>query len=161
MILNLESRRLLFTPTTPFVQPLGDGLVLKTIGNAADIERLAAFNSAIRAGWVAPVAPLTRNLIWQHPYTRPEHWPFIEDEATGKIVSALCLIPWKWHYDGVELLAGEMNIVGTLPEYRQRGLIRALDRYFKSLLVSGEYDLSHLQGIPYFYRQFGYEYAIR
>ena len=27
-------------------------------------------------------------------------------------------------------------------------------------LGKGDYDLSHIQGIPYFYRQFGYEYAL-
>ena len=147
----------MFTPTPSLPQRLDNDLVLKTVSSAADIERLAAFNGAMHD---EGVAPLTRNLILRHPYTRPEQWPFIEDEATGVIVSTLCLIPGKWHYDEVELLAGEMGIVGTLAEYRHRGLIRILDRYLKSLLAQGKYDLSQIQGIPYFYRQFGYEYAI-
>ncbi len=106
------------------------------------------------------VAAMTRSLILHHPHTRPCEWPYIEDEATGQIVSALCLIPWTWQYDGVTLNAGEMGIVGTLEPYRRRGLIRVLDGYFKDLLREGEYDLSHIQGIPYYYRQFGYEYTL-
>jgi hypothetical protein len=53
-----------------------------------------------------------------------------------------------------------MGIAGTLEPYRHRGLIRALVARFKELLREGGYDLSHIQGIPYFYRQFGYEYAL-
>jgi hypothetical protein len=53
-----------------------------------------------------------------------------------------------------------MGIVGTSQAYRRRGLIRALVERFKELLREGGYDLSQIQGIPYFYRQFGYEYAI-
>jgi hypothetical protein len=56
--------------------------------------------------------------------------------------------------------AGEQGIVGTLPEYRHRGLIRALNQRFKELLRDEAFDISPIQGIPYFYRQFGYEYAI-
>jgi predicted acetyltransferase len=53
-----------------------------------------------------------------------------------------------------------MAIVGTLPAYRNRGLVRTLVNHLKDMLAEGEYDLSHLGGIPYFYRQFGYEYAL-
>jgi hypothetical protein len=53
-----------------------------------------------------------------------------------------------------------MGIVGTLPDYRRRGLIRALDRQFKQLLAESGAHVSQIQGIPYYYRQFGYEYAL-
>jgi hypothetical protein len=131
---------------------------MKYPGTPEDVERLAAFNALIHGE--PAVADMTRGLIQRHPNTRPEEWPFIEDESTGQIVSSLCLIPWTWHYEEVTLKAGEMGIVGTLEPYRRRGLIRALDGYFKTLLRDGEYHLSHIQGIPYYYRQFGYEYAL-
>jgi predicted N-acetyltransferase YhbS len=125
--------------------------------DAEDVERLAAFNGSIHD---EGVADLTRRLMIDHPHTRPEHWLFVEDEAAGQIVSSLCLIPWRWRYQDVELKAGEMGIVGTLPAYRHRGLVRALAARHAELLREGGYDLSHIQGIPYFYRQLGYEYAI-
>lgn len=147
----------MLTATTPLAQLLGDDLILKTVASHDDVERLDAFNAGIHG---PSVTSFTRELILHHPNTRPEHWLYIEDSATGQVVSSLALIPWTWQYEGVTLKAGEMGIVGTAQEYRRRGLIHALDRHFKTLLRDGEYDLSHIQGIPYFYRQFGYDYAI-
>jgi hypothetical protein len=149
----------LFTPsTTNVIRPLESGLVMKHPGTPEDVERLAAFNALVHGDDL--VARMTRALLNHHPHTRPAEWPYIEDPSTGEIVSALCLIPWTWRYEDVTLRAGEMGIVGTLETYRRRGLIRALVGYFKDLLRSGEYHLSHIQGIPYYYRQFGYEYAL-
>jgi predicted acetyltransferase len=152
-----HGRNSLFSQKTPYRKNLGDGLVLKSLGSLEDIERLAAFNGVIHD---ESVADMTRELILHHPNTRPEHWLYVEDSETTAIVSSLCLIPWKLRYGGVELWAGEMGIVGTLEAYRHRGLIRAQADRHAELLHQGSYDLSHIQGIPYFYRQFGYEYAV-
>ncbi len=149
----------MFTSTTAnVIRSLDNRLVMKYPGTPEDVERLAAFNVLVHGDDL--VARMTRAMLNHHPHTRPEEWPYVEDQSTGEIVSALCLIPWTWRYEDVTLKAGEMGIVGTLESYRRRGLIRALDGYFKDLLRSGEYDLSHIQGIPYYYRQFGYEYAL-
>lgn len=147
----------MFTPTNPIVKPLDNTLFLKSVSTEDDIERLAAFNKTIHGG---DTDGMTRNLIVHHPDTRPEHWLFVEDSSNGQVVSSLCLIPWTWNFQGITLKAGEMGIVGTLENYRRRGLIRALDTRFKELLREGEFDLSHIQGIPYYYRQFGYEYSL-
>jgi hypothetical protein len=149
----------LFTPSTAnTIRSLDGGLIMKYPGTAEDVERLAAFNADVHADDL--VARMTRGLLNHHPHTCPAEWPYIEDQSTGEIVSALCLIPWTWRYEDVTLKAGEMGIVGTANAYRRRGLIRALHGYFRGLLSSGQYHLSHIQGIPYFYRQFGYEYAL-
>jgi len=150
----------MFDSTTPYVKSLGNGLTLKSVGSREDVERLSLFNDSIHGGHGEGMIRMTRHLILYHPRTRPEHWIYVEDDATGQIVSSLCLIPWVWRFDGVELNCGEMGIVGTNEAYRGKGLIRALDAHFKELLRAGEFDLSHIQGIPYFYRQFGYEYAM-
>lgn len=128
---------------------------IRSIQNDSDIDRIAEFNGMIHGD---EVDGMTRELIQQHPDANPDHWLFIEDE--GKIVSTLCLLSWRWRYEGVELKAGEMGIVGTDAAYRGKGLSRQLAQHHHQLLDAGEYDLSHIQGIPYFYRQFGYEYAI-
>jgi predicted acetyltransferase len=76
------------------------------------------------------------------------------------MVSTINLIPVTWSIGGVNLKAAEMGHVGTLPEYRGRGLIRRLiEEYHKEVERLG-YDIAVIEGIPYFYRQFGYEYAI-
>jgi len=149
----------LFGPTKPYRKTLKNGLVLKSIASERDVERVATFHDVIR-DWDVDVADVVRELIMHHPNTRPEHWLFVEEEETEQVVSSLCLIPWTWCYEGVEIKAGEMGIVGTLEAYRHRGLVRALVARFKQLLRQGAYDLSQIQGIPYFYRQFGYEYAL-
>jgi predicted N-acetyltransferase YhbS len=146
------------TVKSNIIRSLDNGLIMKFVNTPEDIERLAVFNARVHND--EHVARMTRAMIQHHPHTHPEEWPFIEDESTGEIVSALCLIPWTWRYADVTLKAGEMGIVGTLESYRRRGLIRALDDYFNELLRAGKYDLSHIQGIPYYYRQFGYEYAV-
>ena len=148
---------MLLALTEPYRQELEGSLVLKSVGDAQDVERLAVFNGMIHG---QGVAAMTRELVLHHPHTRPEHWLFVEDEATGQVVSSLCLIPWRWCYEGVELQAGEMGIVGTSEPYRHQGLIRVQAARHAELLRRGEYDLSHIQGIPYFYRLFGYTYAI-
>ncbi|NGX53123.1 MAG: hypothetical protein KR126chlam5_01436 [Candidatus Anoxychlamydiales bacterium] len=53
-----------------------------------------------------------------------------------------------------------MGFVGTLKEYRNKGLIRLLNKRFVELLRRDEFIMSHIQGIAFFYKQFDYEYAI-
>ena len=148
----------MLSTTTPYARDLGNNLVLKSISTPGEIERLAAFNLAIHGE--PGIDAMTRALILHHPHTRPEHWLFVEDTSTGETVSSIALIPWQWRFENVTLKVGEMGIVGTAEAYRNRGLIRALVGHFKELLREGEYDISHIQGIPYYYRQFGYEYAL-
>lgn len=142
---------------TPLSRPLTGTLLLKSVCDEADVERLDAFNAAIHG---SEVQGFTRNLLLHHPHAHPDDWLYVEDTASGHIVSSLCLIPWTWRYDGIDLKAGEMGVVGTLPDVRRQGLVRALVGCFKERLQAGGYHLSHIQGIPYYYRQFGYEYAL-
>jgi predicted acetyltransferase len=147
----------MLTSTTPYNRPLGDGLVLKSITDKSDAERVIAFDAQIFGQGTAAFAS---DLILDHPDTRPEHWLYIEDETSKQIVSSLCLIPWQWRYEDVTLKSGEVGIVGTLESHRNRGLVRLLMARHRELLCEGDFDFSHIQGIPYFYRQFGYEYAM-
>jgi hypothetical protein len=119
--------------------------------------RVADFDGVIHGSGVTDMA---RELMLNHPHTRPEHWLYVEDEHTAQIVSSLCLIPWTWRYGDIELKAGEAGIVGTLEAYRRRGLVREMFARHAELLHEGDFDLSQIQGIAYFYRQFGYQYAL-
>ncbi|HEC33329.1 MAG TPA: GNAT family N-acetyltransferase [Chloroflexi bacterium] len=142
---------------TPYRQPLGDGLLLCAAADEGDVGRVAEFNGIIHG---PETAMMTRNLFTYHPNTQGKDLIFVEDEHSGQVVSSLCLIPWTWRYEGVEIPAGEMGIVGTLEAYRRRGLVRAQVGYFKRRLRERGCLISHIQGIPYYYRQFGYEYAL-
>jgi predicted acetyltransferase len=58
------------------------------------------------------------------------------------------------------LKVAEMGCVATLREFRHQGLQKKLVKEFDRQVVEQEYDLCAIEGIPYFYRQFGYEYAL-
>lgn len=143
-------------PTTPYAEAIGEGLTLRTPAAREDVERLAAFNAAVHG---AILAPMTHRLLIQHPDMEPADQVYVENRD-GEIVSALCLIPWTWNCEGARLRAGELGIVGTAEEYRGRGLIRRQMAYFMRRLHERECVISHIQGIPNFYRQFGYDYAL-
>jgi hypothetical protein len=140
-----------------FRKALRNGLILRAAANAADVERAAAFNARIHGPLVKS---MTCNLFLHHPNAHIEDLLFVEDERSGEIVSSICLIPWIWRYEDVEICAGEMGIVGTLESHRGQGLVRAQVELFKQRLRERGCLLSQIQGIPYFYRQFDYEYAL-
>ena len=142
---------------TSLPQDLGEGLVLKTAQGTEDIERIAQLHG--QAFDQAAVAS-TRALATEYPGLGPQDFAFVEDTATGEAVSSICLVPTVWRYEGVRLSVGELGIASTHPDYRWRGLVRALMRWFEGQLEARGCHLASIQGIPFFYRQFGYEYII-
>ena len=99
-----------------------------------------------------------RKLITNHPrMTLNDHFVI---KHRGRIVASLNLIPQEWSIGGVTLKVAEMGCVATLPEHRHRGLIRRLTEEYHRHVADEGYDLSVIEGIPYFYRQFGYEYSL-
>ncbi|HEY3290665.1 MAG TPA: GNAT family N-acetyltransferase [Anaerolineae bacterium] len=138
-------------------QSLSGNFVMRTAANETDVERVAQFNGVIHGHGVIA---MTRNLFLHHPATRGRDLIFIEDTTTGEVVSSLCVIPWQLSYVGALINSGEMGIVGTLKEYRNRGLVREQVKFFRQRLVERGCVMSHIQGIAYYYRQFDYEYAM-
>jgi predicted N-acetyltransferase YhbS len=144
---------------------LGDGLVLRQ-ARPADTDELASLKAdhhrAIGATEPdAYMATLTRDLLERpHPTFRPEWFLVVEDTATGKIASCLCMIPQTWTYGGVSFPVSRIELVSTRPEYRRRGLVRrqmdVVHRWGDELGQLAQVIL----GIPWYYRQFGYEYAL-
>ncbi|MBX2997012.1 MAG: GNAT family N-acetyltransferase [Caldilineaceae bacterium] len=143
--------------TSPLAQPLPHGLILRTARNEEDIERIALFNGVIHG---AELIPAVRGLAAHYPDMEYADWVFVEDETSGEMISSLCLIPWTLRYGRVDLRVGEMGLVGTIEAYRRRGLVRVQIEYFQKRLAERGCLLSFIQGIPYYYRQFGYEYAL-
>jgi GNAT superfamily N-acetyltransferase len=143
----------------PHMRALGDDLRLQTADNARDIERVAAFNASVHQD--EAVGVFTRwKLDGTHPTVIFSDCLFVEDRRSGEIVSSLCLMPQTWTYEGIPLPVGEVSLVGTRPDYRGRGLIRAQMGAIDHMLRARGCLLSCIEGIAYFYKQFGYEYAI-
>jgi predicted acetyltransferase len=109
-------------------------------------------------GQTSGVDTLVKKLINHHPTMTLKDFFVIKHH--GKIVASLNLIPVKWSIGEIPLKVAEMGCVATLAEYRNQGLQRKLINEFHRQTAEQEYDLCAIEGIPYFYRQFGYEYAI-
>jgi hypothetical protein len=147
------------------IRDLGDGLILRRT-TIEDTEKLAEFNSKIHSD-LGPDQPDLRVGVWtrdlmttSHPTFVPGDFTIVEDTATGKIVSSLNLISQTWSYGGIPFGVGRPELVGTLPEYRNRGLVRAqFDVVHQWSAERGE-KLQAITGIPYYYRIFGYEMGL-
>jgi N-acetylglutamate synthase-like GNAT family acetyltransferase len=71
---------------------------------------------------------LAKRLIDHHPEMMLEDHFVIKHKNC--IVACLNLIPEKWSIGEIPLKVAEMGCVGTLPEFRHRGLIRTLVNEF-------------------------------
>lgn len=152
------------TVSTNLPLDLGDGLVLRR-ASKADAQALVDFNSHIHAEegneTEEKVADWTRDLMEKpHPTFEVGDFTLVEDTEKGKIVSTLNLISQTWSYGGVTFGVGRPELVGTDPEYRNRGLVRAqFDVIHRWSAARGEL-MQGITGIPYYYRIFGYEMAL-
>lgn len=147
------------------IRDLGDGLILHR-STAEDTERLVAFNGNLHRdpGAEGPeqyVAAWTQDLMsGDHPTFDPGDFTLVEDTASGEIVSSLCTISQTWSYGSVEFGVGRPELVGTQPDYRNRGLIRAQFEVIHQWSAARGERVQAITGIPYYYRQFGYEMAM-
>ena len=144
---------------------LGNGLILRR-STPADAEPLADFNKMIFREPPATepdefVAAWTRDLLnGSHPTFGADDFTIVEEAATGRIVSSMNLISQTWTYDGIPFGVGRPELVGTEPEYRKRGLVRAQFEVMHALSAERGEMVQAITGIPFYYRQFGYEMAM-
>lgn len=136
-------------------ESLGDGLVLRAIRDGGDVERFVALSDAVTGE-----GRIGDRLIHRRPGASYDDFLLVEHERTGQVVSTTCLIPWRCGYEGIVLNTAMLEMVATHPEYRHQGLIRAQIGRFHQMVGERGFDLSIIQGIPYYYRQYGYTYAI-
>lgn len=104
------------------------------------------------------VRSITRRFVEHHPEMNKEH--FFVVKHGNRAVAGLLLVPQVWKLGEVELKVAEMGCVGTDPEHRRKGVQWILNNEFDKYSRENGFDLCALAGIPYFYRQFGYQYAV-
>ncbi|MFN8513900.1 MAG: GNAT family N-acetyltransferase [Chloroflexia bacterium] len=150
-------------PAAP--RDLGSGLVLRW-ATPADAERIAESQAeGFRDSPDAPPNPWDRALLREltsgrHPLVQAEDFVIVEDTRSGKIVASACLMHGEWEYDGLPFRIGRPEHVVTDHSYRNRGLIRAIFGALHERSAAQGEVVQVITGIPYFYRQFGYEYAL-
>lgn len=149
----------------PAARDLGNGLVLCRT-TVEDAEAVAEFNSRIHSdeGFDKPdarIAAWTRDLIARpHPTFHADDCTVVVEAATGQIVSSLNLISQTWSYEGIPFGVGRPELVGTLPDYRNRGLVRAqFEEIHRWSAERGEL-VQGITGIPFYYKLFGYDMAL-
>jgi Acetyltransferase (GNAT) domain len=147
------------------IRDLGGGLILRQ-AVVADGERLVAFHADVHRspGVEKPderVGAWTRDLMErEHPTFDVGDFTVVEDTRTGAIVSSLCLLSQVWSYGGVSFGVGRPELVGTHPDYRRRGLVRAQFEVIHAWSAERGHKMQAITGIPYYYRQFGYEMGL-
>ena len=118
----------MFTKGQAILRDLGNGLVMRR-STPEDADALAEFNGTVHGDNEADkqrVAAWTRDLLTRpHPTLSPGDFTIVEETTSGRVVSSLNLIPQTWTYEGIEFGVGRPELVGTLPEFRNRGLVRA------------------------------------
>jgi hypothetical protein len=144
---------------------LGDGLILRR-SKLEDAEALADFNARVHSD-DGPDKPDEKVWWWTYDLMAKPHPTFnlcdftiVEEVATGKIVSSMNLIPQTWTYAGISFKVGRPELVGTLPDYRNRGLIRQQFDVIHQWSAARGDMVQAITGIPYYYRLFGYEMSM-
>ncbi len=140
-------------------------LMLRT-ATLADAEAVINFNATTVHPTTegmpnARIAERTRSFFdGNHPIVRPDDFTLVIDQEGGRIASSMVMIRQMWLYDGIPFSVGQFEFVGTDPDYRRQGLIRRqFDMLHQRAAEQGQL-LQAINGIPWFYRQFGYEYAL-
>src|SRR5258708_33016388 len=145
-----------------------DNNLLLRWSRAEDIEDLVYLNSMVFRD-SADALPNTNlgNLVrelmsGQHPLMGPNDFVVVEDtrRATHRIVACTCFWSQAWEYEGIHISLGRPELVATDPAYRNRGLVRALFEEIHARSEAEGHLAQGITGISYFYRQFGYEYAL-
>jgi hypothetical protein len=147
------------------LRDLGSGLILRRATNA-DSEALTAFNARIHGNFEKGepddrVGIWTRDLMDRpHPTFQPGDFTIVEDTAAGEIISSLNLISQTWTYEDISFGVGRPELVGTHPNYRNRGLIRAQFEVIHQWSSERGEKVQAITGIPYYYRIYGYEMSL-
>jgi ribosomal protein S18 acetylase RimI-like enzyme len=146
---------------TQLPRALGDGLILRT-AMPDDTEPLAQFCGRVfgRDHFDEIAAEFSRAYITAHPAVGAANVLIVEDTRARKIVSTMLLIPQTWTYTGIPFGVGRVEMVATDPDYRRRGLVRAQFETLHAISAAMGHQVQAITGIPYFYRQFEYEYAL-
>lgn len=147
------------------IRDLGDGLVLRS-ATPDDTDALVhlqihAFAHPDTGELDTPVGGWTRDLMsGKHPTFKPQDFLVVQDTKTGELVSCSCLISQTWTLEDIPFGVGRVEIVCTNAAYRKRGLVREQFRVLHEWSAQRGEMIQAITGIPFYYRQFGYEFAI-
>ncbi len=135
---------------------LGDGFIMRP-ATTADQK---AIENTVKTVFGKAIGSMIDRLFNYHPDLLPSDHFLIMDTKKDKVAAYFCLVQSTCVLNGNEFPVGHMEIVTTLPEYRHRGFIRRLNELFEQRVEEYQLPLLVIIGIPFFYRNLGYEYGI-
>ena len=142
-----------------YSKAIGDNLSLRIAKEGKDdLQRFISFNLTIHQE--ESLKKYVNRLYLEHPKKEAIYWIYIEENDSNQIVSSITLMPLEWNFNGIPIPICEMGLVGTLPNYRNRGLIGIMNDLYEDIMRQEGYLFSVIRGIPYYYRRFGYEFAL-
>ena len=140
------------------IENLGNGLRLRH-ATPADATTLRDFNTNIHYPGLGRAVEIM--VSGNHPLVKPTDFILIEDTSNNnKIASSAGILSHIWRYDGIPFDVGYLESVGTDEEYRQRGLMRRIVEAAHQFSRDKGQKVQMVGGIRWFYRRFGYEYAL-
>jgi predicted N-acetyltransferase YhbS len=153
----------MFTQQKTILRDLGNGLIMRR-STPEDADALSKFNGRIHGSDpqdTERVAAWTHDLLARpHPTLNSDDFTVVEETTTGRIISSMNLIPQTWTYEGIPFGVGRPELVGTDPEFRNRGLVRAQFEEIHKWSAERGHRVQAITGIPYYYRLFGYEMTL-
>ena len=147
-----------------YCEMMADGYVVRW-GTAADRDSLnqlygTVFGAEVDTGFNHYVVAYVDGLLsGKHPHCSPDDFAVVTD-PTGRVVAATILMRMNMEYAGAFLLGGRPEIVASYPEVRNRGFIRKIFGLIHARSEARGDVFQGITGIPYYYKQFGYDYAV-
>lgn len=122
--------------------------------DTADLHRI----EEVVAEALEPEDAEEARLVLEDPAFDRSRW--LVAGSDGRVESTMALLDSHFRIGAARFLAGQIEFVATAEEARGKGLVRAqLDEIHARSAAAGHL-LQLIVGIPYFYRQFGYSYAV-
>ena len=150
-----------------YQRDLGDGLIIRW-STAADTEQVASligyvFRNKANEPPNEHMMDRTRHQMrGDSPLMGSVDYAIVLDPARPEqqVIACACLWHHTWEFAGQPFGVGRPEYVAVHPDYRHRGLIRAIFGLLHARSATMGHRLQVITGTPHFYRQFGYEYAL-
>ena len=146
---------------------LGDGLIRRwsTAGDTEKFARLLGTVFRDQRDELPNPRPMAEGRLMMQPdfpYMRATDVAVVEDTRHLERPLVACTTFWRhqWSLGGIPFGVGRPEMVAADPAYRNRGLIRSLFEMIHARSAVEGHLLQAITGIPYFYRQFGYDYVL-
>lgn len=135
-------------------------------GRRSDLADLAQLQASVQlqaatGGRPHPgIAAWVEDLLDGHPTVAPHDFLVAEDPVTGRPAASLVALAQHWNLGGVGLPVVQIELVGTAPEHRGNRLTEQLFAALQRRLPPDDAPIQMIEGLPYFYRRLGYDYAL-